>query len=69
MMRVAFKHKSGVEIFKLQERLRAELPKQVGPWFREELLKLQVPEAEADAKVTEEREYQPDAADQAAPAV
>jgi multidrug efflux pump subunit AcrB len=42
LLRVGLKEGSGVDIFALQERLRSVLPDKVGPWFREELVKLGV---------------------------
>jgi multidrug efflux pump subunit AcrB len=53
MMRVGLRPGSKIKVFELQERLRDALPKKVGPWFREELLRLGVPAEQADRRVAE----------------
>ncbi len=42
LLRVGLKHGSGIGVFELQERLRKAFPAKVGPWFRDELLRLGV---------------------------
>ncbi len=43
MLRVGLKEGSKVDIFELQERLRAALPRKVGGWFKGELIRMGVP--------------------------
>jgi multidrug efflux pump subunit AcrB len=50
MLRVGLKEASKIDIFDLQERLRIALPKKVGAWFRNELIRLGVPEDLADER-------------------
>ena len=42
LLRVGLHEGSGVDIFKLQERLRKTLPEKVGPWFEKELVDMGV---------------------------
>jgi multidrug efflux pump subunit AcrB len=50
MLRVGLKEGSKIDIFELQEKLRVALPEKVGPWFRRELLRLGVPEDQAEQR-------------------
>jgi multidrug efflux pump subunit AcrB len=53
MLRVGLRKGSGVGIFALQERLRAALPKKVGAWFRQELLRLGLQADQVDQRVAD----------------
>ncbi len=53
LLRVGLREGSGVDIFELQERLRKALPEKVGPWFREELLRLGLTREQADRRVAD----------------
>ena len=53
MLRVGLRRGSGVDVFALQERLRSALPKKVGAWYRDELLRLGLTAAQADRRVAE----------------
>ncbi len=53
MLRIGLKSGSTVGIFELQEKLREILPKKVGSWFREELVRLGVPEDQAEQRSKE----------------
>ena len=53
LLRVELRRGSKVGIFDLQERLRKALPEKVGPWFREELLRLGVPPDLAESRSRE----------------
>ncbi len=53
LLRVGLREGSGIDIFKLQERLRKVLPEKVGAWFRQELLNLGVAPDVADSRVAD----------------
>ena len=53
MLRVGLKEGSKIDVFELQEKLRIALPEKVGAWFRGELLRLGVPEDQADRRSKE----------------
>jgi len=51
MLRIGLREGSKVGIFELQEKLRSVLPKKVGAWFREELLRLGLSAQQAKQRV------------------
>ncbi|MGO9917961.1 MAG: efflux RND transporter permease subunit [Isosphaeraceae bacterium] len=51
MLRIGLREGSKVDIFELQEKLRRVLPKKVGAWFREEVLRLGLTAKQADQRV------------------
>src|SRR4051812_13598255 len=53
LLRVGLREGSEVDVFTLQERLREALPRKVGAWYREELLRLGLTPAKADSRVSE----------------
>jgi multidrug efflux pump subunit AcrB len=53
LLRVGLRPGSGVKVFELQEKLRASLPKKVGAWYRAELLRLGLNDAQADQRLSE----------------
>ena len=53
LLRVALREGAKVDIFELQERLRKSLPKKVGAWFRQEVLRLGLTPAQADQRVAD----------------
>jgi multidrug efflux pump subunit AcrB len=53
MLRIGLRKGHTVGVFALQERLRTALPEKVGPWFREELIKLGLTPAQADNRVAD----------------
>ena len=55
VMRVGLKEGSGIAIEEFKERLRREIPKQIGPWLRERLQQIGVPETELTARVDDLR--------------
>ncbi len=50
LLRVGLRHGSGIKIFEFQEKLRKAFPEKVGPWFRDELLRLGVPADLAESR-------------------
>ena len=55
VMRVGLKEGSGIGIEAFKEKLRAEIPRQIGPWLTERLRKIGVPEAELAKRVDDLR--------------
>ncbi len=53
LLRVGLREGSGVNVFELQERLRTILPKKVGAWYRGELMRLGLTNAEADQRLAQ----------------
>jgi multidrug efflux pump subunit AcrB len=51
LLRIGLRHGSGVKVFELQETLRTVLPKKVGAWYRDELLRLGLTPRQADQRV------------------
>jgi multidrug efflux pump subunit AcrB len=53
MLRIGLRDGSKVGVFELQEKLRSALPRKVGAWYRDELLRLGLTEEQADRRVGE----------------
>ncbi len=53
LIRVGLRHGSKIGVFDLQERLRKAFPEKVGPWFRDELVRLGVPSDLAERRSRE----------------
>jgi multidrug efflux pump subunit AcrB len=53
MLRIGLREGTKVGIFELEEKLRSALPKKVGPWFREELLRLGLTSQQAKQRVAD----------------
>ncbi len=53
MLRIGLRHGSGVGVFELQEKLRTLLPKKVGAWYRDELLRLGLTAEQADQRLAD----------------
>jgi multidrug efflux pump subunit AcrB len=51
LLRVGLREGSKIGIFELQERLRKALPKKVGAWYRQELLRLGLTPAQVDQRL------------------
>jgi multidrug efflux pump subunit AcrB len=53
LLRIGLRHGSGIGVFELQEKLRTLLPKKVGEWYRNELLRLGLTPRQADQRLTD----------------
>ena len=51
LLRIGLREGSGVGVFELQEKLRKALPAKVGPWYRQELIRLGLTSDQADQRV------------------
>src|SRR3954449_10429866 len=53
MLRIGLREGSTINVFDLQERLRDALPKKVGAWYRQELVRLGLTAEQADRRVAD----------------
>jgi multidrug efflux pump subunit AcrB len=53
LLRIGLRHGSGISVFDLQEKLRTILPKKVGQWYHNELMRIGLTQEQADERMGE----------------